>query len=190
MDDHSVETARNLILIGSTGRNAGKTALAVALIKKLRERHPVNAAKIITVERKGALCPRGGTGCGACSLEHDFALCEENACLTGKDTAQLLMAGANRVFLLRSLKRALSGAFAELCGQAGSEMLIAESNSLRTVVKPALFVMLTDGGIRPKPSAQVVMKNADLVVSAPFTENDLTTILARLDHGQPSSDQS
>ncbi|MDR1468942.1 MAG: hypothetical protein LBT00_06580 [Spirochaetaceae bacterium] len=187
MDNHSVETARNLILIGSTGRNAGKTTLAAALIKKLREQHPVNAAKIITVERKGALCPRGGTGCGACSLERDFVLGEEHACLTGKDTAQLLMAGANRVFLLRSLKRTLSGAFAALRDQAGSEMLIAESNSLRTVVKPALFVMLTEGGVCPKPSAQAVMKDADLVVSAPFTDNDLARILARilarLNHG-------
>jgi hypothetical protein len=187
MDHHSGETARNLILIGSTGRNAGKTVLATALIKRLRSRRRVNAAKIITVEEKGALCPRGGAGCGACSLEQDFALCEEHAALTGKDaeagkdTAQLLMAGANRVFLLRSLKRALPGAFAALCGQAGSELLIAESNSLRTVARPALFVMLTDGGVPPKPSAQAVLKDADIVVPAPFTENDLAAILARLD---------
>lgn len=180
MDCHSVETARNLILIGSTGRNEGKTTLAAALIKKLREQYPVNAAKIITVERKGALCPRGGKGCGACFLESDFVLCEEHACLTGKDTAELLRARAARVFLLRSLKRTLFAAFAELRGQAGNLMLIAESNSLRTVVKPALFVMLTDGGIRSKPSAQAVMKDADLIIPAPFTEKDIADILARL----------
>jgi hypothetical protein len=184
MDYHSGETVRNLILIGSTGRNAGKTALAVALIKQLRERRRVNAAKVITVEEKGALCPRGGTGCGACSLEQDFALCEEHASLTGKDTAQLLRAGANRVFLLRSVKRALPGAFATLCGQAGGELLIAESNSLRTVVRPALFVMLIDGSVPPKPSAQAVLKDADIIVSAPFTENDLAAILAWFDHDE------
>jgi hypothetical protein len=184
MDNHSRETVRNLILIGSTGRNAGKTTLAAALIKKLRERSPVNAAKIITVDQKGARCPRMGAGfgpdCGACSLEGDFVLCEEQDGLTDKDTAQLLRAGASRVFLLRSLKRALFGAFAALRGQAGSGPLIAESNSLRTVVKPAFFVMLTDGGIRPKPSAQAVMKDADLIVSAPFTENDIARILAHI----------
>jgi hypothetical protein len=188
MDHHSVGTAWNLVLIGGTGRNAGKTALAAALIKKLRERCPVNAAKIITVARKGALCPREnagrgagcGAGCGACSLEGDFALCEEHAYLTGKDTAQLLMAGANRVFFLRSLKRALPGAFAELRGQAGSGLLIAESNSLRTVVRPALFVMLANSGIPPKPSAQAVMKDADLIVSAPFTQDDLARVFLRV----------
>jgi hypothetical protein len=180
MVNHSRETAQNVILIGSTSRNAGKTTLAAALVKKLRERCPVNAVKIITVEQKGARCPRGGIGCGACSLERDFALCEEQDGLSGKDTAQLLTAGANRVFLLRSLKTALFSAFTVLCGKAGSGLLIAESNSLRTVVKPAFFVMLTEDGIRPKPSAQAVMKDADLIVPAPFTENDLADILARL----------
>jgi hypothetical protein len=179
MDNHSVEAVGNLILIGSTGRNAGKTTLAVALIKKLREQRPVNAAKIITVEQKGALCPRGGKGCGACSLESDFVLCEERSRLTDKDTAQLLLAGANRVFLLRSLKSALSEAFSELRGQTGDETLIVESNSLRTVVKPALFVMLADGG-QPKPGAQAVMKAADFIIPAPFTENDLDRIFARV----------
>jgi hypothetical protein len=179
MENHSIETVGNLILIGSTGRNAGKTTLAVALIKKLRERHPVNAAKVITVEQKGALCPRGGKGCGACSLESDFVLCEEHSQLTGKDTAQLLTAGANRVFLLRSLKSALPGAFAELRDQTGDETLIVESNSLRTVVKPALFVMLADGE-RPKPGAQAVMEAADFIIPAPFTENDLERIFARI----------
>ncbi|MDR0637418.1 MAG: hypothetical protein LBG27_00695 [Spirochaetaceae bacterium] len=180
MGSHSVKTAQNLILIGSTGRNAGKTTLAAALIKKLCEQRLINAAKIITVERKGALCPHGGKGCGACSLERDFVLCEEHACLTSKDTAGLLMAGANRVFLLRSLKQALLSAFTELRRQAGNQTLIAESNSLRTVVKPAFFVMLTNGNIQPKPSAQAVMEAADLIVSAPFTENDLVRILAHI----------
>jgi hypothetical protein len=190
MNNHSIETVRNFILIGSTGRNTGKTTLASALIKKLRERSPVNAAKIITVERKGALCPRGGVGCGVCSLERDFVLCEEHDCLSGKDTAQLLMAGANRVFLLRSLKSALFGAFAVLRGQTGNKILVAESNSLRTVVKPALFVMLTDGSVRPKFSAQAVMKDADLIISAPFTENDLADIFARLSFPKQQTGQS
>jgi hypothetical protein len=78
------------------------------------------------------------------------------------------------------LKTTLFSAFTVLCGKAGSELLIAESNSLRTVVKPAFFVMLTEGGIRPKPSAQAVMKDADLIVPAPFTETDLADIFARI----------
>jgi hypothetical protein len=171
----------DLILIGGTGRNAGKTTLAVALIKKLREQgRPVNAAKVITVERKGALCPRGGKGCGSCSLDSDFVLCEEYDAATGKDTAQLLAAGAGRVFLLRSLKQALPGAFALMRKKAGTAPLIIESNSLRTVLKPALFVMLADSDLPPKPSAQAVMKTADITISPPFTEADLSAVIARL----------
>lgn len=174
--------AREVILIGAGGRNAGKTALAAALIRELRGRGcPVNAAKVITVAHKGALCPRGGRGCGACSLESDFALCEERDCATGKDTALLLAAGASRVFLLRSLKEALGAAFFALRTMSGGGPLIVESNSLRTVIHPALFVMLLDEDVPPKPSAQAVMQKADMVVAAPFTEAALREILARID---------
>jgi hypothetical protein len=172
---------RNLVLIGSTGRNAGKTTLAVALVKRLREQgRSVNAAKVVTVERKGALCPRGGQGCGTCSLESDFVLCEEREAATGKDTSQLLAAGADRVYLLRSLKRVLPDAFAVMREKAGNMLLIVESNSLRTVVKPALFVMLSTGGGPPKPSAQAVMRAADITISAPFTQAELDAVFARL----------
>jgi molybdopterin-guanine dinucleotide biosynthesis protein len=172
---------RNLVLIGSTGRNAGKTTLAAALIEKLREQgRPVNAAKVITVERKGALCPRGGRGCGACSLESDFVLCEEYEAATGKDTSQLLAAGAGRVFLLRSLKQALTAALSVLREKAGDALLIVESNSLRSVTKPALFVMLANNEAPPKPSARAVMQAADITVNAPFTQAHLDAVFARL----------
>jgi hypothetical protein len=175
------EPRHNIILIGGTGRNAGKTTLAVALIKKLRDAgSPVNAAKVITVEQKGSLCPRGGKGCGACALESDFVLCEEQDARTGKDTAQLLAAGAGRVFLLRSLKQALAEAFSTMREKAGDAPLIVESNSLRTVMKPALFVMLSAANTPPKPSARAVMQSADIIISAPFTQPDLNAILARL----------
>jgi hypothetical protein len=182
MDRQNGGKARqNIIIIGGTGRNAGKTALAVALIKKVRgQGRPVNAAKVVTVERKGALCPRGGAGCGACSLESDFALCEEYEAGTGKDTSQLVAAGAGRVFLLRSLKEALPQAFETMRRQAGEALLIVESNSLRTVIKPALFVMLVDGGTPPKPSARDVMRDADMTIAAPFPEDAPADILARL----------
>jgi hypothetical protein len=171
---------RNLVFIGGTGRNAGKTALAVALVKKLREEgRAVNAAKVVTVERKGALCPRGGEGCGACSLESDFALCEETDTIADKDTSQLLAAGAGRVFLLRSLKRVLPAAFAVMCEKAGDALLVVESNSLRTAVKPDLFVMLVDGG-PPKPSARAVMRDADITVNTPFTPATLDAVFALL----------
>jgi hypothetical protein len=178
-------TRHNLVLVGSTGRNAGKTTLAVALIKKLCEQdRPVNAAKVITVERKGALCPRGGEGCGACSLESDYVLCEEYGTAIGKDTSkdtsQLLAAGAKRVFLLRSLKQALPVAFAAMREKTGDALLIVESNSLRTVMKPALFVMLAGCGVPPKPSARAVMQAADITVNTPFSQAELDAVFARL----------
>jgi hypothetical protein len=176
----------NLVLIGSTGRNAGKTTLAVALVKKLREQgRPVNAAKVVTAERKGALCPRGGRGCGACALDSDFVLCEEYGAAAGKDTSLLLAAGAGRVFLLRALKQALPAALAALRETAGDALLIAESNSLRTAAKPALFVMLASDEAPPKPSARAVMPAADITLSAPFTQAALDAVFTRLPQPEP-----
>jgi hypothetical protein len=172
--------ARNLLLIGAAGRNVGKTTLAAALVEKMREwNRPVNAAKIITVERKGAPCPHGGRGCGACSLDSDFVLCREYAHTGGKDTARLLAAGADRVFLLRSLKTALPSAFAALQKENGGLPLIAESNSLRAAVSPALFVMLVRDSPPPKPSALAVMDRADIVVGLPFPVDLPENILKR-----------
>ena len=56
-----------MILVGSTARDLGKTALAGRLIEALRPGEKVVGVKVTTVRDKGAKCPRGGDGCGACS---------------------------------------------------------------------------------------------------------------------------
>ena len=56
-----------MILVGSTARNLGKTALATRPIEALRPREKVVGVKVTTIRDRGAKCPRGGDGCGACS---------------------------------------------------------------------------------------------------------------------------
>ena len=69
----------NMILIGATARNSGKTALAAAIINKYKSKRPVVAVKVTTVAEKGGKCIRGGEGCGACSgLKGDFEITEEH----------------------------------------------------------------------------------------------------------------
>ena len=41
----------NMVLIGATGRNTGKTTLACALIEHLRKRHRVIGVKVTSVDR-------------------------------------------------------------------------------------------------------------------------------------------
>ena len=57
----------NMIQIGSTGRNSGKTTLAEALIKQYQEVYPIYGLKIITISGQRGVCQRGTKGCGICT---------------------------------------------------------------------------------------------------------------------------
>ncbi|MDR1596069.1 MAG: hypothetical protein LBR99_00045, partial [Treponema sp.] len=98
-----------LVLVGSSGRNAGKTVAACALIYALKGRFPVTALKVTTADHPG--CHRGGAGCGACSFSSPYILEEELDMLSGKDTSRLLAAGAARVFWLRASRSCIGRGF-------------------------------------------------------------------------------
>jgi molybdopterin-guanine dinucleotide biosynthesis protein A len=157
-----------MLLIGAAGRNAGKTEFACAVVRRLSATHEVVAAKVTTVhDEGGGGCPRGGRGCGVCGqLAAPFELSEERGCGAGpeggKDTVRLRESGARRVFWLRARSDALGAAAAALLAQVGPRTLcVCESNSLRRVLEPGLFLLVRGAGERgTKASAAAV---ADLV---------------------------
>lgn len=179
-----------MLLIGSSGQNTGKTTLAKALIKTWKsfppgspEGVPIVALKITSVAQHGALCPRGGAGCGACvSITRDFVLEEEQGTSPNKDTAQLLAAGADRVFWLRSLYGSLTAAYTHFLDQIPQKgLIIGESNSLREVVLPGCFIMLMNTSTPVvKPTAARVLPLADLVVQNKGGPEDLDSIISRI----------
>ncbi|MDR0721550.1 MAG: hypothetical protein LBF75_01975 [Treponema sp.] len=182
--------APQMILIGSAGQNAGKTTLAKALIKTWKSfppgspaHAPIVALKITSVAQQGALCPRGGTGCGACvSITQDFVLEEEQGTSPNKDTAQLLKAGADRVFWLRSLYGSMAAAYTHFLDQIPPKgLIICESNSLREVVLPGCFIMLMNtAGTAVKPTAARVLPLADLVIQNKGLPEDLNSVISRI----------
>ncbi len=155
-----------MLLVGATGRNAGKTVLAAELIRRFSARAPVIGAKVTAIAERDGQCPRGGKGCGVCtSLEGAYCITREEEGAEGKDTQRLLSAGAQRVYWLRVLKPHLEEGARALLDQAGADAwVVCESNSLRTVVKPGLFIMVTgQGKAALKPSAEVVYDKMDLL---------------------------
>ena len=98
-----------------------------------------------TIAEKDA-CPRGGKGCGVCSsLEGEYCITDEVNAPADKDTARLLAAGASKVFWLRTLKTHLHEGFSALLERVEPDsMLVCESNSLRQVVEPGIFLMVKD----------------------------------------------
>ncbi len=156
-----------MLMIGSAGANVGKTELACALIRKFSKSKPIIGIKVTTIRAKDGQCPRGGQGCGVCaSLEGNFCITQETDADSGKDTARLLAAGAAKVFWLRVLKKHLLQGVEALLDIIGPEAIsICESNSLRQVAEPGLFLMVQRSNQKVlKSSAQAVKKYADRLV--------------------------
>jgi molybdopterin-guanine dinucleotide biosynthesis protein A len=156
-----------MLMIGSAGANIGKTELACSLLRKFSKNHYVVGIKVTTIKDKDGQCPRGGEGCGVCSsLEGNFCITEETSKTSGKDTARLLAAGAGRVFWIRVLREHLVEGITAMLDVIGPETVsICESNSLRQIVEPGLFLMVSNNDSNAwKSSARQVREYADRIV--------------------------
>lgn len=159
-----------MVMIGAFGRNSGKTTLAKQLIGAWKDAWPVWGLKVVSVDELGGTCHRGGDGCGMCTgLTTPFELAEEQGGNAAKDTVQMLGAGAQKVFLLRSLRTALPQAAADFARRVPpGTLVVCESNTMRRAVRPGVFLF---AGAPPadesgmKPSARAVYPLADGVVA-------------------------
>lgn len=172
-----------MILIGSSGRNSGKTTLAVEMINKWKNKSSIIALKITSLQEKNGKCQRGGEGCGACShISGNFELVEETNKNANKDTSLLLAAGAEKVFWLKSLRSDIYDAIKFFMSTVPPDtLIICESNSLRKVVLPGSFIMLnnTKNGVIKKSASEVIEK-ADLIIEDDF-RNDIDSIIKKIE---------
>ena len=176
-----------MLMIGSAGANVGKTELACAVIRKFGKRSDIIGIKVTTIKAKNGQCPRGGEGCGVCSsLEGNFCITQETYANSDKDTARLLAAGASRVFWLRVMKTYLKEGLTALLDIIGRDKVsICESNSLRQVAEPGLFLMVQRSNQKVlKSSAQTVKKYADRLVLSDGDGFDLDIDRIKLTEGK------
>ncbi|WKY45217.1 hypothetical protein Q5O14_03710 [Eubacteriaceae bacterium ES2] len=165
----------NMILIGSTARNIGKTRTAVSIIEKIKSKQLVIALKITCIDEKNGKCMHGNTKCGVCSsFSGKSELLQEFSSTGNKDTCKLLKAGADRVFWLKTLRSELKESFEDFLRDIpDNAVIICESNSLRKYFKPGRFIMVTSSDQQStKSSAQEVIDLADRIISY---EADLLT---------------
>jgi molybdenum cofactor guanylyltransferase len=159
--------APQLLLVGSSGRNAGKTEFACGVLRAQEPGRPVAAVKATTVHERDGTCARGGEGCGACTtFDGPFCLTREDGTAEEKDTGRLLAAGASPVYWLRAHQDHLAEAARALLRVLGpATPWICESNSLAAVVEPGAFVVVHDRSGGPiKESCREVWDLADDVV--------------------------
>ncbi len=182
-----------MLMIGSAGANVGKTELACALIKKFGKSTNITGIKVITIKAKDGQCPRGGRGCGVCSsLDGVFCIAEETEStsdnegrVSSKDTARLLAAGASRVFWLRVMKAHLEEGVTSLLDIIGPDVVsVCESNSLRQVVEPGLFLIVKGNEQRVwKSSSQQVKRYADRIVVSGDSGFDFDPVRSKTPEG-------
>jgi molybdopterin-guanine dinucleotide biosynthesis protein A len=162
-----VITLRNMLMIGAAESNVGKTDLACLLIGRFSRLGDVVAVKVTTIRETDGSCPRGGEGCGVCSgFEGRYCITEEGAAPPDKDTARMHASGAGRVLWLRVMEDHLEEGATALVESIGrAQAVICESNSLRRIIEPGMFLMVKDGSSnRYKPSAREMRKHADRIV--------------------------
>ncbi len=156
-----------MMMVGAGDRNSGKTEFGCSLIRKFGSQHNIIGIKVTTIEQANSSCPRGGSGCGVCSsLESNYCIKEETDSQQQKDTCRMLAKGATRVFWLRSLKAHLEEGITALQNVISYDAIsVCESNSLRQIVEPGLFIMLRDRKTaNSKTSAGNVARYADEIV--------------------------
>ncbi len=165
-----------MLMVGSAGRNAGKTEFSCRLIEKFGPSYSIIGIKVTAIEQANDNCPRGGEGCGVCTtLKGNFCITEETDSRSDKDTCRMLAAGAARVFWLRTLKTHLKEGITALLEVIGDDqIMICESNSLRSVVEPGLFIMVANSSDNSrKPSAEGVAGYVDRFVSSDGEKFDI-----------------
>ncbi|HNQ69549.1 MAG TPA: molybdenum cofactor guanylyltransferase [Bacteroidales bacterium] len=159
---------KNLIIIGSSGRNAGKTEFACRLISDNQNRFPVYGVKIKRICTNKDECDNLCKNCLLGKLPiPGFEISEENDKTTGKDTSRMLLAGAKKVYFIKSEKDKLELAFLELMKIIPKNaIVVCESNYLRQYIKPGLFVLIRNNEDENlKESYVSTLKFADKIVN-------------------------
>lgn len=167
---------KNLLIVGGAGRNVGKTEFVCRLIRKIARKADVYALKVSAIFPDEQLF-HGDHAADAAS----GYLFEETRISTDKDTSRMLRAGARRVFYLRGEDADITKGFEEFLSHVPDDAVyICESNSLDTVVKPGIHIMVKSADREVKPRAIAQLAQADLIVISDgrsgFPEIDKITV--------------
>jgi len=172
---------KGVLMIGGASRNVGKTTFSCKVIEHFSKEYPIVGLKVKTIYEGDNFFH----GKDRTPLESDFRLIEEFEDNTDEDTAKMLRSGAKHVFRLKVKNTALEKAFYHFKKQLEDDyLIICESNSLREVFKPDIFILIKhkhNGEM--KPSATKLEKYADKIVLTDGTEHDFSFTELRVKDG-------
>lgn len=155
-----------LVSVAGSSSRAGKTSLAVGLLRTLPPSSAV-AVKFTTTEDVFERCPRG-TACVVCDIDVPFRIVTEPSVLDepGTDTARLGEAGARRVIWAISRASAVRAAWSRVA-EMTEGLVVMEGSTIVDVANPDLLLFVTHPFLGPerwKPTSAALIARADAVV--------------------------
>jgi hypothetical protein len=127
----------HVIIIAGTGRNTGKTSLALEIIKQFSNSFDLVGAKISPHFHTHLLNrdPIFST--------ENFAIFNETQVDSGKDSSLMLKAGAQKVFYIEVKDPHIMDAYSHLASiLPSSTPIVIESPGLRKILEPGLFIIV------------------------------------------------
>ena len=172
----------SIVVIGGHSRSVGKTSVVASLIAALPE-FDWTAVKI--TQYGHGICSANGEACDCATVDHCWAILEEQDRSGESDTSRFLLAGAQRALWVRTEQGRLAEAMPALRAKlAQARNVIMESNSVLKFLQPDLYLTVLDPATADfKASAREFLNRADAVIlretigepawkPASLTEND------------------
>jgi hypothetical protein len=153
----------SLVVVGGHSRSVGKTSVVAGLIAALPE-FDWTALKI--TQYGHGVCSANGEPCDCASDDHSWAISEERDRSGESDTSRFLIAGASRVFWVRTEQGRLAEAMPSLRNRVeNARNVIIESNSVVKFLRPDLYFTILDPATEDfKTSAKEFLDRADAVI--------------------------
>ena len=152
-----------LVVIGGHSRSVGKTSVVAGLIAALPELE-WTAVKI--TQYGHGVCSANGEACDCATGDHSWAISEERDGSGESDTSRFLLAGAVRVFWVRTEQGRLAEAMPTLRQKLqDARNVIIESNSVMKFLRPDLYLTVLDPATADfKNSAREFLDRAHAVI--------------------------
>lgn len=151
------------LIIGGHSRSVGKTSMVAGLISAMPE---LRWTALKVTQYGHGICSADGGDCDCATGDHTFAVTEERDRSGESDTSRFLLAGAEKVYWVRTRQGMLAEAMPRIRQVTGSaENIIFESNSLMKFLRPDLYITILDYRNPDfKDSAREFLDRADAVV--------------------------
>ena len=151
----------NVLLVGGTGRNVGKTEFVCNCIKHFSKLNEIIGLKITNHFHEEKAKP--------------YKVSEEFNKTSDKDSSRMLRAGASRVFYVQTDSEHLSVSFTTFLNQVPKDsIIICESNALREIIQPSLyFIVKSAFETDIKLSAKTFLKLADKIIISDGNKFDM-----------------